>query len=123
MRLTKVGERPETLPRPMFPSASGYLQASNTNRRASHTKYARRCDGQSEWLGYQQKFSVRSVCDCVYGKARRISTARGTDPHTHLGTPYIDLQSNLVRQGSIDNSFHALRLEAFHFHLFTHPHL
>src|SRR5262249_2819898 len=52
-----------------------------------------------------------SVCDCVYGKARRISTAsgseralhrdalataRGTDPRMHFSTPYIDLQYDLV---------------------------
>jgi hypothetical protein len=36
-------------------------------------------------------------CDCVYGKARRISTAsaRGADPYTHFNAPYIGLQSDL----------------------------
>src|SRR5262245_41037392 len=28
----------------------------------------------------------KSVCNCVYGKDRWISTARGTDPYTHLKT-------------------------------------
>jgi len=32
----------------------------------------------------------------VCGKDRWISTARGTDPHTHFSTSYIDLQSDLI---------------------------
>jgi len=31
----------------------------------------------------------------MYRKAHWVSTARGTDPYTHISTPYMDLQSDL----------------------------
>src|SRR5262249_49416453 len=35
----------------------------------------------------------RAICNCIYWKARWISTARGTDPYLCFSRPYIDLQS------------------------------
>jgi len=47
--------------------------------------------------GVRLSIQISAVCDYVYGKARRISTARGTDPYTHLITD-LDIGSHYLAQ-------------------------
>jgi hypothetical protein len=39
---------------------------------------------------------VRGVCNYMYGKTRRVSTARGTDPRAHFSAPYTDLLERIA---------------------------